>query len=176
MSVFSLVQNYEISVWNNNHLSVFRHFKEWECGLTRSSFSLFPSALPCSARYVLFSPQIARSRLKIHRIVRFQGVTWVLVYRTEKYQKLKIEIEKMSKKLEKKKEAHGEGNMDRSRKRRIEAVIFALIAFQPKPTTSALRSSCTMWHVGEGLWYIKLLNSWAALVVGCLKCILYQHV
>jgi uncharacterized membrane protein (DUF106 family) len=50
-----------------------------------------------------------------------EGVTWVLVYRTEKYQKLKIEIEKMSKKLEKKKEAHGEGNMDRSRKRRIEA-------------------------------------------------------
>ena len=35
---------------------------------------------------------------------------------------MKIEIEKMSKKLEKKKEAHGDGNMDRSRKRRIEAV------------------------------------------------------
>ena len=29
-----------------------------------------------------------------------QGVTWVLVYRTEKYIKLKSEIEKQSKKLE----------------------------------------------------------------------------
>jgi len=51
-----------------------------------------------------------------------EGVTWVLVYRTEKYQKLKSEIEKQSKKLEKKKEAHGEAaNLDRSKKRKIEA-------------------------------------------------------
>jgi len=52
-----------------------------------------------------------------------EGVTWVLVYRTEKYQKLKSEIEKQSKKLEKKKEAHGEAaNLDRSKKRKLEAV------------------------------------------------------
>jgi len=51
-----------------------------------------------------------------------EGVTWVLVYRTEKYQKLKSEIEKQSKKLEKKKEAHGESaNLDRSKKRKLEA-------------------------------------------------------
>ena len=50
-----------------------------------------------------------------------EGVTWVLVYRTEKYQKLKTEIEKQTKKLEKKKEAHGEtANLDRSKKRKIE--------------------------------------------------------
>merc|ERR1712080_59229 len=50
-----------------------------------------------------------------------EGVTWVLVYRTEKYQKLKSEIEKQSKKLEKKKEAHGEtANLDRSKKKKIE--------------------------------------------------------
>merc|ERR1711994_145346 len=41
--------------------------------------------------------------------------------RTEKYQKLKTEIEKQTKKLEKKKEAHGEtSNLDRSKKRKIE--------------------------------------------------------
>lgn len=28
----------------------------------------------------------------------FTGLTWLLVYRTEKYQKLKVEIEKSSKK------------------------------------------------------------------------------
>eukprot|EP00092_Neocalanus_flemingeri_P027074 GFUD01029360.1.p1 GENE.GFUD01029360.1~~GFUD01029360.1.p1 ORF type:complete len:187 (-),score=58.46 GFUD01029360.1:190-750(-) len=50
-----------------------------------------------------------------------EGVTWVLVYRTEKYQKLKSEIEKQSKKLEKKKEAHGDvANLDRSKKRKLE--------------------------------------------------------
>ena len=50
-----------------------------------------------------------------------KGVTWLLVYRTEKYQKLKLEIEKQSKKLEKKKEAHGDvTNLDRSKKRKLE--------------------------------------------------------
>ena len=45
----------------------------------------------------------------------------MLVYRTEKYQKLKTEIEKQSKKLEKIKEAHGDtANLDRSKKRKIE--------------------------------------------------------
>ncbi|ESP04774.1 hypothetical protein LOTGIDRAFT_211578 [Lottia gigantea] len=33
-----------------------------------------------------------------------EGLTWVLVYRTEKYKKLKAEVEKQSKKLEKQKE------------------------------------------------------------------------
>jgi len=50
-----------------------------------------------------------------------EGVTWLLVYRTDKYQKLKTEIEKQSKKLEKIKEAHGDTtNLDRSKKRKIE--------------------------------------------------------
>lgn len=50
-----------------------------------------------------------------------KGVTWALVYRTEKYQKLKLEIEKQSKKLEKKKEAVGETvSLDRSKKKKLE--------------------------------------------------------
>ena len=50
-----------------------------------------------------------------------EGVTWLLVYRTEKYQKLKQEIERQSKKLEKIKETHGDtANLERSKKRRIE--------------------------------------------------------
>jgi hypothetical protein len=53
----------------------------------------------------------------------FQGVTWLLVYRTEKYQKLKLEIERQSKKLEKKKELVGESvSLDRSKKRKLEQV------------------------------------------------------
>merc|ERR1712055_811597 len=41
--------------------------------------------------------------------------------RTDKYQKLKSEIEKQSKKLEKKKEAQGDvANLDRSKKRKLE--------------------------------------------------------
>ncbi|KAL5237190.1 calcium load-activated calcium channel isoform X1 [Rhopalosiphum maidis] len=50
-----------------------------------------------------------------------EGLTWLLVYRTEKYQKLKVEIEKSSKKLEKRKEAHGD-SVDKQQKKKIERV------------------------------------------------------
>lgn len=48
-----------------------------------------------------------------------EGLTWLLVYRTEKYKKLKSEVEKQSKKLEKRKETFGE-TTDKSQKRRLE--------------------------------------------------------
>ncbi|KAB7497842.1 putative glutamine--tRNA ligase [Armadillidium nasatum] len=48
-----------------------------------------------------------------------EGLTWLLVYRTEKYQKLKAEVERQCKKLEKKKESHGE-MADRQQKKKIE--------------------------------------------------------
>uniref|UniRef100_A0A1Q3FAS9 Calcium load-activated calcium channel n=1 Tax=Culex tarsalis TaxID=7177 RepID=A0A1Q3FAS9_CULTA len=48
-----------------------------------------------------------------------EGLTWVMVYRTEKYQKLKGEVEKQSKKLEKRKETHGD-SLDKSAKKKIE--------------------------------------------------------
>jgi len=37
-----------------------------------------------------------------------EGLTWLMVYRTEKYQKLKSEVERQCKKLEKRKETSGE--------------------------------------------------------------------
>nr|CAG4645127.1 EOG090X0DWG [Leptodora kindtii] len=48
-----------------------------------------------------------------------EGVTWLLVYRTEKYIRLKAEIEKQSKKLEKIKESHAD-TLDRQHKKKIE--------------------------------------------------------
>merc|ERR1712106_636841 len=48
-----------------------------------------------------------------------EGLTWLLVYRTEKYQKLKAEVERQCKRLEKKKEAHGD-SVDRQQKKKIE--------------------------------------------------------
>ena len=48
-----------------------------------------------------------------------EGLTWLLVYRTEKYQKLKSEVERQSKKLEKKKDLHGD-TVDRQQKKKIE--------------------------------------------------------
>lgn len=48
-----------------------------------------------------------------------EGLTWLMVYRTEKYQKLKAEVERQSKRLEKKKEAHGE-SVDKNQKKKIE--------------------------------------------------------
>lgn len=48
-----------------------------------------------------------------------EGLTWLMVYRTEKYQKLKAEVERQSKRLEKKKEVHGD-TVDRQQKKKIE--------------------------------------------------------
>lgn len=49
-----------------------------------------------------------------------EGLTWLLVYRTEKYKKLKLEVERQSKKLEKKRETVGEGTGDRSARKKLE--------------------------------------------------------
>jgi len=48
-----------------------------------------------------------------------EGLTWLLVYRTEKFQKLKGEVEKQSKKLERRKETHGD-SLDKQHKKKIE--------------------------------------------------------
>ncbi|CAK8674243.1 calcium load-activated calcium channel-like [Clavelina lepadiformis] len=48
-----------------------------------------------------------------------EGLTWLMVYRTEKYQKLKNEVDKQSKKLEKRKEALGESAASKNQKRRL---------------------------------------------------------
>ncbi|KAK2156200.1 hypothetical protein LSH36_219g01009 [Paralvinella palmiformis] len=49
-----------------------------------------------------------------------EGLTWLLVYRTDKYKKLKAEVEKQSKKLEKQKEIIGSEVTDRSHKKKLE--------------------------------------------------------
>lgn len=49
----------------------------------------------------------------------FIGLTWILVYRTEKYKKLKNEVDKQSKKLEKAKESLGD-LLEKHIKKKIE--------------------------------------------------------
>ncbi|KAK2179752.1 hypothetical protein NP493_474g03022 [Ridgeia piscesae] len=49
-----------------------------------------------------------------------EGLTWLLVYRTEKYKKLKAEVEKQSKKLEKQKEMVVGDTTERSHKKKLE--------------------------------------------------------
>jgi uncharacterized membrane protein (DUF106 family) len=49
-----------------------------------------------------------------------EGLTWLMVYRTSKYKKLKSEVEKQSKKLEKQKETIGSETSDRSQKKKLE--------------------------------------------------------
>lgn len=48
-----------------------------------------------------------------------EGFTWLMVYRTEKYQRLKSEIDKQSKKLDKRKEGVGE-LVDKSLMKKLE--------------------------------------------------------
>lgn len=49
-----------------------------------------------------------------------EGLTWLMVYRTSKYKKLKSEVEKQSKKLEKQKETISGESSDRSQKKKLE--------------------------------------------------------
>ncbi|TGZ44641.1 hypothetical protein CRM22_011205 [Opisthorchis felineus] len=48
-----------------------------------------------------------------------EGLTWLFVYRTEKYQKLKAEVDKQSKRLERQRDA-SELSIDRTAKKRLE--------------------------------------------------------
>ncbi|KAH9592728.1 Calcium load-activated calcium channel [Schistosoma haematobium] len=48
-----------------------------------------------------------------------EGLTWLFVYRTEKYQKLKAEVDKQSKRLEKQRDVT-ESAIDRTAKKRLE--------------------------------------------------------
>merc|ERR1712117_327987 len=49
-----------------------------------------------------------------------EGFTWLLVYRTEKYTRLKQDLEKQTRRLERKKEAVGDSALDRTQKRKLE--------------------------------------------------------
>ena len=49
-----------------------------------------------------------------------EGLTWLLVYRTEKYQRMKLDIERQTKKLERQKEAHGDVTLNKTQKRKME--------------------------------------------------------
>jgi len=48
-----------------------------------------------------------------------EGLTWLMVYRTEKYKKLKTEVERQCKRLEKRKELIGE-TTDKQQKKKLE--------------------------------------------------------
>ncbi|RTG82795.1 calcium load-activated calcium channel [Schistosoma bovis] len=50
---------------------------------------------------------------------RYKCLTWLFVYRTEKYQKLKAEVDKQSKRLEKQRDVT-ESAIDRTAKKRLE--------------------------------------------------------
>ena len=58
-----------------------------------------------------------------------EGLTWLLVYRTEKYIRLKADIERQTKKLEKKKEAHGESTLVSRTNRHILGILNVDIVF-----------------------------------------------
>uniref|UniRef100_A0A2K6UPZ7 Calcium load-activated calcium channel n=1 Tax=Saimiri boliviensis boliviensis TaxID=39432 RepID=A0A2K6UPZ7_SAIBB len=77
-----------------------------------------------------------------------EGITWVLVYRTDKYKRLKAEVEKQSKKLEKKKETITE-SAGRQQKKKIETV-----------------SPCHPgWSTVACSWSTAASNSWAQVML-----------
>jgi len=79
--------------------------KKWRCE-TRKHVKMYADTL-----LILF--------ISVCTALLGEGLTWLLVYRTENYQKLKMEVEKQSKKLEKQKENVSE-TADRSTKKKLE--------------------------------------------------------
>ncbi|KAI2520262.1 transmembrane and coiled-coil domains 1 [Homo sapiens] len=77
-----------------------------------------------------------------------EGITWVLVYRTDKYKRLKAEVEKQSKKLEKKKETITE-SAGRQQKKKIDRV-------------SPYRPG---WSTVTRSWPTAASNSWAQVIL-----------
>ncbi|VUZ47974.1 unnamed protein product [Hymenolepis diminuta] len=49
-----------------------------------------------------------------------EGITWLLVYRTDKYKRLTSEVDKHTKKLERKRDTTSETILDKSAKKRLE--------------------------------------------------------
>nr|CAG4638061.1 EOG090X0DWG [Chydorus sphaericus] len=66
-----------------------------------------------------FSDTVLIVCISIFTALLGEGVTWILVYKTEKYQRLKTEIEKQSKKLEKIKESHSDA-LDKQFKKKVD--------------------------------------------------------
>ncbi|KAB0385918.1 hypothetical protein FD755_000874 [Muntiacus reevesi] len=79
---------------------------EWECRVKREMSTMFADTL-----LIVF--------ISVCTALLAEGITWVLVYRTDKYKRLKAEVEKQSKKLEKKKETITE-SAGRQQKKKIE--------------------------------------------------------
>ncbi|XP_074135989.1 calcium load-activated calcium channel-like [Sminthopsis crassicaudata] len=92
-----------------------------------SSTTVTTVAVLYTINFLIFSKSVGRRlyRLFLHLplytlyYVYQTGITWVLVYRTDKYKRLKAEVEKQSKKLEKKKETITE-SAGRQQKKKIE--------------------------------------------------------
>lgn len=85
--------------------------------------------------------------------------TWVMVYRTEKYQRLKAEIEKQSKKLDKRKENVGE-LVDKSLKRKLDREEERLKATNRDLSMAKMKS---MFFVGFAFTAILgVFNGWYA--------------
>jgi len=84
-----------------------------------------------------------------------EGVTWALVYRTEKYQKLKTEIEKQSKRLEKKKEESA--NLDSSKKKKLEQDAEKLKNTNRDMTLVKMKSMFAIWFAFTAL--LSMFNS-----------------
>uniref|UniRef100_A0A8D2IKT5 Calcium load-activated calcium channel n=4 Tax=Boreoeutheria TaxID=1437010 RepID=A0A8D2IKT5_UROPR len=72
-----------------------------------------------SAMSTMFADTLLIVFISVCTALLAEGITWVLVYRTDKYKRLKAEVEKQSKKLEKKKETITE-SAGRQQKKKIE--------------------------------------------------------
>ncbi|XP_070222809.1 calcium load-activated calcium channel isoform X2 [Bos mutus] len=99
-----------------------------------------------------------------------EGITWVLVYRTDKYKRLKAEVEKQSKKLEKKKETITE-SAGRQQKKKIERQEEKLKNNNRDLSMVRMKSMFAIGFCFTALMgmFNSMECSWTSLVVWCVR-------
>jgi len=86
-----------------------------------------------------------------------EGLTFMFVYRTPKYKKLKMEVDKQSKKLEKKKEIIGESLASKNQKKRLNLEEEKLKSSSKDLTAVKMRSNMFIGFCGFAI--LAVLNS-----------------
>jgi uncharacterized membrane protein (DUF106 family) len=87
-----------------------------------------------------------------------EGISWLLIYRTASYKKLRATIEKLTKKLEKKKEAVAPGYQSKNSSKKIKTVENELQNASKELMLVKMKSDLLIF-VGFMFAFISMLNS-----------------
>jgi len=94
-----------------------------------------------------------------------EGLTWLLIYRTEKYKRLKTEVDKQSKKLEKQRDDFVETISDKNAKKKLERQEEKLKNFNRDLSTVKVKSMFVI-----GLAFTAFVSMFSSIFEGRIVC------